>query len=89
MSMIPSTLSGYPNGTIYLNPDQRVNVYKYGEEIHSLYKAFNNLDSEITRTQHTLDDIERMKLDLGARIQKLEDEVMKMSLDVLDSKNNT
>ena len=77
MDSLPHSLS--PTGKIYLNLDQQVNVYKFGEEIHSLYRALNNMEASVNILYSSLEEIERMKVDIKKRIEALEEAVMKIT----------
>ena len=66
MEQIPNSL--FPSGKIYLNLDKQVNVYKYAEEIHSLYRSLNNIEQSVNQINFSLQDIERMKKDILKQI---------------------
>jgi len=77
MEHIPSSLC--PSGKIYLNLDQQVNVYRYAEEINSLYRKLNDIETSVNQINFSLQDIEKMKAEVLARIEVLEKHVMELT----------
>lgn len=77
MQQIPNSLC--PSGKIYLNLDQQVNVYRYAEEISALYRTLNNIEDSVNQINFSLQDVEKMKSDVLARIEVLEKHVMDLT----------